>query len=338
MEKYLLGCDWGTSSFRLGLYNLIEGGLIDEIQSRDGISGIHRNWQNGNYTNKGITKNHLFRENLLNQIEILSRKTSIKLENTPVLISGMASSSIGIEDIPYADMPFRLDGSQVKSRRYGVQEDFPHEIFLISGVQSENDVMRGEETQMIGIWSLLIDRGKQPNEAVFIFPGTHSKHVYIKNAEMIQFKSYMTGEMYHVIGSHSLLKDSVKMNDDHEASETDLQAFKTGVRKSRESSILNGMFNVRTNQLFNRLNKIQNAYYLSGLLIGSELNDLVKKQDCPVFLCSGKNLYQLYKLALEELNLSSRTTYVDIDLVESAAMTGQKIIYDQYVNNKLLNE
>ena len=333
-----MGCDWGTSSFRLGLYSLLDGVLVDEIQSGDGISGIHRNWQNGNYKARGISKTQLFREKLLTQINILSTKIAVSLENTPVLISGMASSSIGIDDVPYADLPFRLDGSQVKSRKLGAQEDFPHEIILISGVQGEQDVMRGEETQLIGIWSLLMDRDRQPKEAIIIFPGTHSKHVYIKDGQLIHFKTFMTGEMYQVIGNHSILKDSVKMDDEYEPSTADIQAFKMGIKNSGTTGLLNSLFTVRINQLFSRLNKAQNTFYLSGLLIGSELNDLLKEQHCPLFLCSGKKLYSFYKIALEELGLSDRTSLVPTDLVESAAMTGQKIIYDQYVNNKLLNE
>ncbi|MEO5592872.1 MAG: 2-dehydro-3-deoxygalactonokinase, partial [Chitinophagaceae bacterium] len=269
MENYLLGCDWGTSSFRLGLYSLADAVLVDEIQSGDGISGIHRNWQNGNYKARGISKTQLFREKLLTQINILSTKIAVGLENTPVLISGMASSSIGIDDVPYADLPFRLDGSQVKSRKLEAQEDFPHEIILISGVQGEQDVMRGEETQLIGIWSLLMDRGRQPKEAIIIFPGTHSKHVYIKDGQLIHFKTFMTGEMYQVIGNHSILKDSVKMDDAYEPSATDTQAFKMGIKNSGTTGLLNSLFTVRTNQLFNRFNKTQNTFYLSGLLIGS---------------------------------------------------------------------
>ena len=338
MENYLLGCDWGTSSFRLGLYSLMDAVLIHEIQSGDGVSGIHRNWQNGNYEAKGITKDTLFREKLLTQINSIAGKMSVNLENTPILISGMASSSIGIEDIPYAGLPFQLDGSQVKSRRLAVQAGFPHEIILISGVQSEHDVMRGEETQLVGIWSLLTDSTSQPKEAIFIFPGTHSKHIYINNGQLINFKTFMTGEMYQVIGNNSILKDSVKLQHEYTASAADIQAFKTGVKNSGESGILNSLFTVRTNQLFNRLNKTQNAFYLSGLLIGSELYDLVKKEDCPLFLCSGKNLYGFYKLAMEALELSGRTTFISTELVERAAITGQKIIYEQYVNNQLLNE
>jgi 2-dehydro-3-deoxygalactonokinase len=148
----------------------------------------------------------------------------------------------------------------------------------------------------------------------------------------------MTGEMYQVTGSYSILKDSVTMNDDRDPSPIDVQAFKAGVKNSLESGILNSLFSVRTNQLFNRMNKTQNAFYLSGLLIGSELQDVIKNQDCPLFLCSAKKLYDLYRMALKELGLADRTTFVAADLVEQAAMTGQKIIYEQYVNNKLLNE
>jgi len=249
----------------------------------------------------------------------------------------MASSSIGIEDIPYAGLPFRLDGSGVKTRKFSLREDFPHEIILISGVQSDNDVMRGEETQLIGIWSLLTDRAGQPAEAIVIFPGTHSKHVYVKNNQLIQFKSFMTGEMYQVIGNHSILKDSVKMYDEHAPAAADITSFKAGIKHAGQSCILNSLFTVRTNQLFKRMNKTQNAFYLSGLLIGSELHDLAKTPGWPLFLCSGKNLHGLYKLALEELGLSDRTTFIATGLVEKAAMAGQKIIYEQYVNKKLLN-
>lgn len=336
MENHLLGCDWGTSSFRLGLYNVSRSELIDEIQSADGISGIHHNWHNGNYQSLGITKNKLFRDKLLMQIECLSKKTRINLENTSIIISGMASSSIGIEDVPYADLPFSLDGSQVRTKMIKIQEDFPHEIILISGVQSDHDVMRGEETQLIGIWSLLADIGNQPEEAVIIFPGTHSKHVYIKDGQLIHFKTFMSGEMYQVIGNHSILKDSVTMQHADEPSVIEIQAFKMGVLHSRGPNILHSLFTVRTNQLFNRLDKIANAYYLSGLLIGSELHDLEKNDGCPVFLCSGKNLFGLYKHALEELNVSDHTIFISADIVEKAAITGQKIIYEQYGKNKFV--
>jgi len=337
MEKYLLLCDWGTSSFRLGLYSVAEEKTIDAIQSADGIAGIYRSWQNGQQDNNEISKEHLFREALLKQVAVLSNKSTIDLSGTPIVISGMASSSIGIVNIPYADTPFDLDGGHVKSREFPAQANFPHAIFLISGVRGEQDVIRGEETQLIGIWSLLAETGR-PSEGIFIFPGTHSKHIYVKDEKLMHFSTFMTGELYQLLARHSILKDSVQTDNDLEQSSGNLQSFKKGVQQSLKTGLLNTLFTVRTNQLLNQCNKTENAFYLSGLLIGSELQELRKAALQPLFLCSGKNLFGLYKIAMEELGLAGRTDFIPPATVELAAMQGQKIIYTQYLKNKMLHE
>jgi 2-dehydro-3-deoxygalactonokinase len=328
MEKYLLLCDWGSSSFRLGLYSRAEEKLVDEIQSDEGISGIYRNWQN---SNNGISKENAFRETLTKQVAVLSGRRSIDLVNIPVIISGMASSSIGIAELPYASVPFSLDGSQVKIRLLPAQDKFRHTVILISGVAGEQEAMRGEETQLIGIWSLLAETGNSPREAIFIFPGTHSKHIYVKDEQLLQFDTFMTGELYQVLGNHSILKDSIKMEEYPALSSENIQAFKKGVQQSVKAGLLNVLFTVRTNQLFNRWNKTENAFYLSGLLIGTELMGLGQTTSCSLFLCSGKKLYDFYKIALEELGLSGRTNFISAPMVEQAAMIGQKIIYTQYL-------
>jgi 2-dehydro-3-deoxygalactonokinase len=328
MKKHLLLCDWGSSSFRLGLYSLVEEKLIDEIQSGEGISGIYRDWEK---SNNGTSKETLFNNILLKQAAILSGRTGIDLANIPVLISGMASSSIGMANLPYAGTPFNLDGSQVKMRSLPAQENFPHTVILISGVEAGQEVMRGEETQLIGIWSLLSQTGIRPGEAIFILPGTHSKHIYVKDEHLLQFKSFMTGELYQVIGNYSMLKDSITMETDPAPAANSLQAFKEGVQHSLKAGLLNALFTVRTNQLFKRWNKMENAFYLSGLLIGSELQELRQAAPCPLFLCSGKHLYSLYKIAMDELGLAERTNFISPEMISQAAMTGQKIIYTHHL-------
>src|SRR3546814_14199624 len=84
----------------------------------------------------------------------------------------MASSSLGIEELPYATLPFSLSGNGAVTRKFEASADFPHEILLISGLRSEQDVMRGEETQLLG----LAAQGMLPaDNAICLFPGTHSK-------------------------------------------------------------------------------------------------------------------------------------------------------------------
>ncbi|QJW90883.1 2-dehydro-3-deoxygalactonokinase [Spirosoma taeanense] len=326
MTNYLLCCDWGTSLFRLQLLKLSDYQCVGEVFSPEGIADTFDAWQKTGET-KGIAKKHFFRQQLKRQIDVLARKLSISLANIPVVISGMASSSIGMDEVPYATLPFAVNGSQSSVRHFEPQPDFPHEIMLISGVRSEKDVMRGEETQLIGLVTLFGLSGDGNREAIFIFPGTHSKHIYMQEGRLISFSTYMTGELFALMASHSILKDSVDRTHLTDFSEGNVRAFRLGVHQSVSTGILNGLFTIRTNQLFGKFTKTENAFFLSGLLIGSELNHLLAEERWPLVLCSGSRLAAFYKLAIDELKLSARTTFVPAELIDKAAGVGQVILF-----------
>lgn len=109
-----------------------------------------------------------------------------------------------------------------------------------------------------------------------------------------------------------------------------MQAFRLGVQAARKNTLLNTLFSVRTNQLFKRMDKAVNAFYLSGLLVGTELQYLQEK-NVPVFLCSGERLFELYKTAMEELGIADNATFISPALVEQASIGGQHIIYNHYL-------
>jgi 2-dehydro-3-deoxygalactonokinase len=132
----------------------------------------------------------------------------------------------------------------------------------------------------------------------------------------------MTGEVFNLMASHSILKDSITLPNSPVFSADELIAFKAGV-KENDSSILTSLFKVRTNQLFGNFNKQQNALYLSGLLIGEEVKTLAKQPQWQLILCSGNNLFELYRIAMEELDFSNRTTTIPADLIDQATMAGQ---------------
>lgn len=328
--SYLLCCDWGTSTFRLRLMNILTFECVAEVVSPAGIAATFDDWKKGG-EQTGISKEHFFRRQLEAQIDRLSAKTTIPLADIPVVISGMASSSIGMAEVPYATLPFATDGSQSGIRHFAAQADFPHEmpheIMLISGVRSQRDVMRGEETQLIGLIELLDLPTDKTGDAIFIFPGTHSKHLYIQAGQLVNFDTYMTGELFGLLATQSILSDSVDLSDLTLFSEHDADAFRQGVTEAQSSEMLNRLFTVRTNQLFGRLTKKQNALYLSGLLIGTELKPLSANGNGQIVLCSGNNLSAFYAVAIETLGLSNRTVTVSPDLVDRAASVGQIILF-----------
>ena len=59
------------------------------------------------------------------------------------------------------------------------------------------DVMRGEETQIAGFLAL------NPGfDGVLCLPGTHTKWVRVSAGEVVSFQTFMTGELFALLGAH----------------------------------------------------------------------------------------------------------------------------------------
>lgn len=323
MSDFLLCCDWGTTSFRLRRVRLSDQKIEGEIQSDDGIADTFQVWKRmgGNQSRKVF-----FLHVLKCKMDELSESLGLNVSNLPIVISGMASSSIGLMEVPYATVPFRTDGSTVTLETTTGQPVFNGEIFVIGGVKTSGDVMRGEETQLVGLAGML---GLFGNYAA-ILPGTHSKHLFIENGQLTRFHTYMTGELFSTLSMHTILRDSVAAEDSADA-ETEREAFLTGVRDSGQAGILRSLFRVRTNQLFNKYSKRENSRYLSGLLIGSELRNLELTDNRPIVLCGSSAVQCFYQWGMEELDLPC--TAISPELVDEATVRGQVIIFESYVQS-----
>ena len=89
---------------------------------------------------------------------------------------------------------------------------------------------------------------------------------------------------------------------------------------------MNSIFHVRSNQLFGKATPGENFHYLSGLLIGHELKELLESGDMPVALVCGGELKKAYTLALNVLGAGSKLQFKDSDI---ALIRGQKKIIDR---------
>src|SRR5690606_32638833 len=118
-------------------------------------------------------------------------------------------SSVGMKELPYAKLPFSIYGDHVILHASAPSPQFPHPVLLLSGVTDGNEVMRGEETQVIGIADLLAGLGKTDNTIV-VMPGTHSKHVYLQDSHISRIGTYLTGELFAVLSENGLFKTAVE--------------------------------------------------------------------------------------------------------------------------------
>jgi len=233
----------------------------------------------------------------------------------------MASSSVGMRELPYADVPFDLDGSSAYSEWIEAKPLIDNPILLISGVQQADDVMRGEETQLIGIVSLL--DLPEDDDLLFILPGTHSKHIVVNKKSISQFRTFMTGEIFDMLTKHTVLSHAVSSPKNDLIVDEDKKSFSDGASKALTGELLKSLFSVRINQLKKYLTAKQNYFYLSGLLIGSELKHIAKNINQKLVLCSSGRLLQLYQLAIDCMELSERTIIVPADILDNAAAEGQ---------------
>jgi len=319
MDKFL-SCDWGTSYFRIRLISLPGVIVLAEEKSGQGIAPVFNLWKE----KKLIEEDRFdFYLSILNQgIKNLEQQLQTGLKDIPVIISGMASSSIGMIEIPYKFLPFHVDGSDLIAKKIAVAERFSNEIFIISGIRTENDVIRGEETQLVGC---------SYEDGLYLFPGTHSKHITVKNGSAVDFKTYMTGEVFGLLAGKSILSSSIVKATPTNRS---LQAFDKGVHDAA-LNLLHASFLVRTNQLFDIYSKEENYYYLSGLLIGSELKDLKNTSHSNIFLVGAEELCSYYERALQILEPGNTIKTINAD---EATIKGQYKIISIIPGTSLLVE
>lgn len=248
----MIGVDWGTSTLRA--YRLgAEGRILESVQSESGILNI---------------ENGAFAETLDKTIG------AWRTPDMPVILSGMIGSRQGWIEVPYLGVPATLDDIAMALVRH--PED--PAIRLVPGLAQDPkdqapDVMRGEETQIIGAIGQSLDR------ALLIMPGTHSKWVLVDRGRIIWFATFMTGELFAVLKNHSILGRLMTAEEGHH----DSQAFEQGLVGAGQAKggLLQKLFSARTLPLFERLPTDGIAAYLSGLLIGSEINEALSNIEGP---------------------------------------------------------
>lgn len=270
----LIAIDWGTTSFRA--YVLAEDGtVLDKRQSANGILAV---------------KDGLFPEMLIAQIgdwlDVNPR--------APVLMSGMIGSRQGWQEVPYVtDTPglAEIAEGMGKASLPGGRPVWIAPGYSCRNADGQPDVMRGEETQIIGAAS-----GKSGIQT-FCLPGTHSKWVSVEGDRIKGFTTFMTGEVFDVMCRHSIL--GRLMSDEGRNSTEAERWFDDGVQKAKSGvPLLSGFFGVRARALFSEIPEAFTRDYLSGLLIGSEIRDAYKGGNSAVTLIGSGALIALYEQAI----------------------------------------
>ena len=267
----MIGLDWGTTSLRA--YRLDQAGVV--LDKREGKSGI-LSVKPGGFPDE------------LRKIAGDWLEAGEKL----VVISGMAGSKQGWAEAPYLPCP----ASIVEIAHATLPVPFPAiRVRLVPGLKARGaegvpEVMRGEETQILGVLDRLPDA-----EATLCLPGSHSKWVRVRAGQILDFSTHMTGEVFAALSAHTILARSLHRGAAHHPG-----AFARGLDRARQGGgLLHQLFGLRSLSLFDAMPQMEAASYLSGLLIGHEVASALEAGVAPpVHIIGAAALTVRYSAAL----------------------------------------
>ncbi len=286
----MIGVDWGTSSFRAFRLGA-DGAVLARIEAPMGILTVPAGG---------------FEAALRSQIgPWLGGERR-------VLLSGMVGSRQGWVEAPY--LPCPADAAAIA----GAVIDVPFAgavVKLVPGLSDSDEsgtpeVMRGEETQIIGAAA----------DGLVCLPGSHSKWVRVEGGRIAGYRTYLSGEAFAAIRAGTILGRMMA------EAPADAAAFDRGLARSgAPGHLLHHLFGVRTLGLMGRLAETESASYLSGLLIGHEIRAELRA-GAAVQLIGTPTLCALYARAIATLGGSAIT--LDSDAAASGlARIGAQITW-----------
>lgn len=279
-----IAVDWGTSRMRAwALSN--DGEVLARAQSDQGMGGLAP---------------EQFEAALLQ----LVGDWLVEDLTMPVIASGMVGARQGWVEAEYQATPCRpmgaLKAAPVRDSRLSVS--------ICAGLkqQSPADVMRGEETQIAGLLA-----NRPAFDGVVCLPGTHSKWARVKEGQVLEFQTFMTGELYALLAGQSVLRHTVGSED------WDEEAFQRAVEAAvaHPGMIASRLFTLRAEALLADLGPETARARLSGYLIGLELGAAKSYwREHPIAIIGTSQLAQHYADSLGQLGCTP-------ELLDSETMT-----------------
>jgi len=250
MTPAFIGIDWGTTNRRAMLLDA-NGALLDTRRDDQG----------------SLACRGRFRPALEGLLQAWPAAAHV-----PVVMSGMVGSALGWQEVPYLDAEVPLD--RLPQHLVPVADAPAAARWFITpglrwlGAHGRADVMRGEETQILGARHLLGPLA----DGWLVLPGTHSKWVRLQGGVVSVLRTYLTGELFAQLAERGTL--APLMSDD---SPVDMAAsFMAGVQALRGEELSHALFGARARVMGGGAPAAGTAHYVSGLLIAAEWRDALR--------------------------------------------------------------
>jgi 2-dehydro-3-deoxygalactonokinase len=277
----VVGIDWGTTHRRISALDA-DGTLLREASDGDGM----------------LRAAGRFPQALQAALAAVG-----PLVGAPrVLLSGMVGSAQGWHEVPYLDTDVPL--TSLGWHLFAVP-DAPPGVhvqivpgYRLHGADGRVDVMRGEETQLLGAAALGL------GDALVVLPGTHSKWVRLRGGRIEGFATYMSGELFALLSQHGTLAPLLRESADDDA------AFERGLAAGARGALSNTLFECRARIVARVMPSHEAREHLSGVLIGAEWHDALQRfgaDGLPLHVLGSEELSQRYRRAASRLGVTLQT-------------------------------
>lgn len=302
-----LTVDGGTTNTRI--FFIKEGRAVDvqkiSAGARDGAD---------------VLKNEL-RQGIL---ELLARNGCKEAQVTKVLASGMITSEYGLCNLPHITLPAGIAELRQNLYETVIPEVTAIPFCFVRGVRSAGetlaavDMMRGEETELMGLMDVSY------KDALYILPGSHSKHIATDSAGRItSFRTMLSGELLAAVAEHTILRDAADLHH-NTLIEADLQ---NGYLYAAEYGLNEALFKTRVLcHVFGGSKETCYSFLLGAILCG-EVRAIVQAPQTTVVIGGQKQL-RAALAALLRTNSRKTVRVLDDETVETSTALGAVRIYE----------
>ena len=309
MKRYIT-IDGGTTNTRV---NLVENEKITAARkiSRGAKAGIDD--KDGLKAELKIAISSILEENNLCEKDI-----------TRIIASGMITSEFGLYELPHLTAPVGISELHQSTKEVSFPEIssipfvFIRGIKVVSNSLGEFDMMRGEETELIGLMALCGCDGN----AVYVLPGSHSKIISVsQDGKICRFSTMLTGEMLMALSQNTILKDAVDIS----ISDCNEDFLKNGYLFSKDSGLNKVLFKLRIMKNVFKCSPEEVYGYFVGAILCDEIEYILSLDADEIIIGGNQKLKNATSALLKKVSDKQVTVIPDGDVERSTAIGAIRI-------------
>ena len=254
--------------------------------------------------------------------EIISRNEPESIEK--ILASGMITCEFGLCNLSHIKTPAGLDELHNAMYETTISEISDIPFVFMRGVKLDGedinsfDMMRGEETELMGIME------EEYGECIYVLPGSHSKVIKTdKQGYIVSFSTMLTGEMIASLSQHTILKDAVDLS----VSNINSEYLLNGYEYAKSAGINKALFKVRILKNIFNCSKEDVYSFFMGIILCNEILDIINEEAQTVVLGGMEQIKKSMAVILKE-KTNKNIIELDEKTVKYSTSVGMIKIYE----------